>query len=131
MNVETKIKLLRIVLVLGGLTSLCLIPISKIWPSGFVWHGGEGEYYFQMIAGIYAVLGAFMIYAARNPSDPAHRSFLLFLVIVNIVHSIIMFFQAINDEMERGHLIGDVPILFFASILIWYLLPSKKQSNQT
>ena len=126
MNAETKNMLLKIVLIIGGLTSILLIPISKIWPSGFIWQGGEGEYYFQMIAGIYAVLGVFMIYVARNPANPAHRSFLLFLVMVNIVHSVIMFFQAINDEMEHGHLIGDVPILFVASILIWCLLPSRK-----
>ena len=129
MSADTKDKLLRIVLVLGGLTSLCLIPISKIWPSGFIWHGGEGEYYFQMIAGIYAIVGIFMIYVAKNPSDPAHRSFLWFLVVMNIVHAIIMFFQAINDDTEHGHLVGDVPILFFASVLIWYLMPPRLKSN--
>lgn len=126
MNTATKEKLLKLTLVLTGVTSLMMIPIGEIWPSGFVWHGGEGEYYFQMIGGIYAVLGAFMIYVAKNPSEPQHRTFLWFAIIVNIVHSVIMGVQAIGDRNEHGHLVGDVPILFIVSVVIWYLMPAKE-----
>ncbi len=126
MYTVNKVKLLKLVLILTGLTSLLMIPIGQVWPSGFIWHGGEGEYYFQMIGGIYAVLGAFMIYVAKDPEKQKHRTFLWFAIMVNIAHSVIMFFQALGDNNEHGHLVGDVPILFIVSIIIWYLMPEKK-----
>lgn len=129
MDTTTKIKMLKITLILTGITSIMMIPIGEVWPSGFVWHGGEGEYYFQMIGGIYATLGGYMIYVALNPTDPKHRTFLWFAIMVNIVHAVIMFFQAIGDEAEHGHLVGDVPILFFVSIIIWYLMPPKHMNE--
>lgn len=126
MNATTKDRLLKLTLILTGVTSILMIPIGEVWPSGFVWHGGEGEYYFQMIGGIYATLGAYMIYVAKNPSAPQHRTFLWFAIMVNIGHSVIMGFQAAGDPDEYGHLVGDVPILFIVSVVIWYLLPSKE-----
>lgn len=129
MNREKKEKLLKLTLLLTGLTSILMIPIGDVWPSGFVWHGGEGEYYFQMIGAIYATLGAFMIYVAKEPANPQHRTFLWFAILVNIAHSGIMFFQAIGDKNEHGHLVGDVPILFMVSIIIWYLMPPKPTNN--
>lgn len=125
MSATIREKLLKLSLILTGITSIMMIPIGGVWPSGFVWHGGEGEYYFQMIGGIYATLGVCLIYVAKNPSAPQHRTFLWFTIIVNIVHSVIMGLQAAGDPNEHGHLVGDVPILFISSIVIWYLLPPK------
>ena len=125
MNTATKEKLLKIVLLLTGITSIFMLPLAAVWPAGWQWHGGEGQYYFQMIAGIYATLGVYMIYVAKNPSDPKHRTFLWFAIFVNIVHGVIMLFQAVGDEMEHGHLVGDVPALIITSLIIWYLMPPK------
>lgn len=130
MNPAIKIKLLKLTLILTGITSILMIPIGEVWPSGFVWHGGEGEYYFQMIGGIYATLGAYMIYVAKDPSAPQHRTFLWFAIMVNIVHSVIMGFQAAGDHAERGHLVGDVPILFIVSVVIWILMPPKEAKER-
>ena len=129
MKPSTKETLLKTTLIVTGLVSILLIPIAKVWPSGFVWHGGEGAYYFQMIAGIYATMGGYMLYAAINPFEPRHRTFLFFVVVVNIVHAVIMGFQAAGDHSERGHLIGDVPLLFISSVLIWYLMPARKPES--
>jgi hypothetical protein len=41
-----------------------------------------------MICGIYAVLGAFLINAARNPSE--HRSLIWFTIWSSIVHALIL-----------------------------------------
>src|SRR5512137_2399376 len=57
----TRQKLLKIALMTCGAIFFTIYPLSLIWPSGWQWHGGHGQYYFQMICGIYAVLGAFLI----------------------------------------------------------------------
>ena len=72
MDASTREKGLRISLLVFGVIFFLVYPLALIWPSGWVWHGGEGQYYFQMIVGIYAVLGGFLIAAARNPS--AHHA---------------------------------------------------------
>ena len=41
-----------------------IYSLGFIWPSGWVWHGGDGSYYLQMICGVYGVLGIFLIAAA-------------------------------------------------------------------
>ena len=78
-----------------------------MWPSGWVWHGGEGTYYLQMICGLYAVLGIFLIAAARNPAE--NRSLISFTIWSSVVHAAIMAVQALSDSREYGHLVGDVP----------------------
>jgi hypothetical protein len=77
-----------------------------------------------MICGIYAVLGAYLIAAVRNPSE--HRSLISFTVWSSIVHASIMAAQATYDGHELGHLIGDVPALLFVAAVLWYLSPQKQ-----
>jgi hypothetical protein len=102
----------------------CLIyPLSLVWPSGWQWHGGEGAYYFQMICGVYATLGIFLIMAANNPAE--HRSLISFTIWSSIVHALIMAIQAIGDGQERGHLVGDVPALLLVALVLWLLMPPK------
>ena len=72
MDNQTKEKYLKMALVVFGIVFLLVYPLGVIWPAGWIWHGGQGTYYFQMICGIYAVLGIFLIAAARNPA--ANRS---------------------------------------------------------
>jgi hypothetical protein len=115
--------LLKAALIVFGVIFLLVYPLGLIWPSGWVWHGGEGRYYLQMICGIYAVLGAFLINAARNPSD--HRSLIWFTIWSSIVHALIMAAQSISDAHEIGHLVGDVPALLLVAVVLWLLLPSK------
>lgn len=114
-------KYLKIALVAFGVIFCLVYPIGLVWPSGWIWHGGEGQYYLQMIAGVYAVLGLFLIAASKNP--PAHRSLIQFTIWSSIVHAGIMAVQALSDGHERGHLVGDVPALLIAAAVLWYLLP--------
>jgi FtsH-binding integral membrane protein len=125
MNDSTREKLLKIALVAFGAIFFLIYPLGLIWPSGWLWHGGEGKYYFQMICGVYVVLGAFLIAAARNPSE--HRSLISFAIWSSVVHGCIMAAQAIYDGHEIGHLIGDVPALFLVAAVLWYLSPQKQQ----
>jgi hypothetical protein len=112
-------RVFKIALVVSGVLFGTLYPMGLIWPSGWVWHGGHGQYYLQMICGFYVVLGAYVIAAARNPSE--HRSLISFTVWSSIVHAGIMAAQAMYDGHEVGHLIGDVPALLLIAAVLWYL----------
>ena len=127
MTKESKEKVLKLALRVFGVIFLLVYPISIVWPSGWVWHGGEGVYYFQMIVGIYAVLGVFLIIAANNPTE--HRSLISFTVWSSVVHALIMAAQAIGDHNETGHLLGDVPALLLVAAVLWYLAPRKETST--
>jgi len=120
---EAKEKTLKLALRIFGVIFLFVYPLSIVWPSGWAWHGGEGAYYFQMIAGVYVVLGIFLIIAANNPAE--HRSLIQFTVWSSVVHGLIMAAQAIYDPNETGHLVGDVPAIFVVAIVLGLLAPRK------
>jgi Family of unknown function (DUF6632) len=88
MSEDTKEKYLKIALVVVGVIFWLIYPLSLIWPSGWIWHGGQGAYYLQMICGIYAVLGIYLIAAARNPGE--NRSLISFTIWSTVVHAAIM-----------------------------------------
>ncbi len=120
----SKDKYLKSSLVIFGGIFLLIYPIGLVWPAGWVWHGGSGSYYLQMICGIYAVLGIFLILAAKNPSE--HRSLIVFTIWSSLVHAGIMAIQAVGDRHETGHLTGDVPALILVALVLWYLMPKSK-----
>ena len=66
-----------------------------------------------MIRGIYAVLGIYLITAARNPGK--NRSLISFIIWSSVVHAAIMGTQALYDSREYGHLVGDVPALLLVA----------------
>ena len=115
----TREKLLRAALVTVGAIFFTIYPLSLVWPSGWQWHNGGGQYYFQMICGVYAVLGAYLIAAARDPSE--HRSLISFTVSSSVVHAGIMAVQATYDRHEMGRLVGNVPALLLVAAVLWYL----------
>ena len=121
MNPETREKYLKLALRLFGVIFMLVYPLSIVWPSGWQWHGGEGAYYFQMIVGVYATLGVFLILAANKPAE--HRSLIWFTVWSSVVHALIMAVQAIGDDAERGHLVGDVPALLLVAAVLGFLVP--------
>jgi hypothetical protein len=125
MNDSTREKLLKTALMVFGAIFFLIYPLGLVWPSGWQWHGGEGHYYLQMICGVYAVLGAFLIAAAREPSE--HRSLISFTVWSSVVHAGIMAAQSISDGHETGHLIGDVPALLLVAAVLWFLSPAKQR----
>jgi len=129
MNNDLKRKILKLALRVFGVIFLFVYPLGFVWPSGWVWHDGMGTYYLQMIAGIYAVLGIFLIIAAKNPE--AHRSLISFTVWSSLVHAAIMGVQAVGDKHETGHLMGDVPALVLVAVVLWYFSGSLRASRTT
>ncbi|BBD69023.1 hypothetical protein NIES4072_36450 [Nostoc commune NIES-4072] len=109
---------LRIALVIVGIAFLMVYPLMKIWSSGWSWQPGQYEYE-QMIIGIYATLGVFLLWASRKPE--AHLSLIWFTVWSSFVHGVIMAVHAVIDSAERGHLFGDVPALILVAIVLGFL----------
>ena len=116
MDEITREKFLKVALIAFGSIFFTIYPLGLIWPSGWQWHGGHGQYYLQMICGVYAVLGAYLIAAARNPSE--NRSLISFTIWSSVVHAGIMAVQATCDGHEMGHLVGDVPALLLVAAVL-------------
>ena len=121
-------RLLKTLLLVFGLVFILgVYPLMLFWPSGGRWNPAQPEYQ-QMILGVYATLGVFLVRARHNPSQ--HRSLILFTAWSSLVHGGIMLVQAIRDTAERGHLIGDVPVLIVVGIVLLLLAPNP-QVTQT
>ena len=111
---------LRVALVAFGIAFLLVYPLMVVWPSCWAWQPAQHEYE-QMIVGIYATLGIFLLWASREPE--AHLSLIWFTVWSSVVHGGIMAVQAIVDPAERGHLPGDVAALFLCAGVLGFLTP--------
>ena len=121
MDTRNNSQALRTVLIAVGLVFIFGIWIlMRVWPSGWQWQPSQPEYE-QMIMGVYATLGVFLVLAARDPRR--HRSLILFTAWSSLVHAGIMGVQALRDVAERGHLIGDVPALAIVGIVLLIMAP--------
>jgi hypothetical protein len=110
--------------VIGVVCIFGIWPLSVFWPSGWNWHGEGRSEYLEMILGIYATLGVFLVIAAFNPV--AHISLIWFTIWSSIVHGSIMTVQAVVEPRHIGHLWGDVPVLFAVAIVLAILVPRRK-----
>jgi len=130
MTEADRIRYLRIVLVVVGL--ICIVgfwPLTILWPSGWSWHAEGRSEYLEMILGIYATLGVFLLLASRDPL--AHRSLIWFTVWSSIVHGGIMAVQAVANTQHIGHLWGDVAALIIVAAVLAALTPRRGQRSAT
>jgi len=117
-----RIKYLRLALqAVGVIFIFGIYTLSIVWPSGWVWHTGHTSHYLQMILGVYATLGVFLLIASRNPL--AHLSLIWFTVWSSVVHAAIMAVQALTNSDQIGHLLGDVPALLVVAAVLAFLTP--------
>lgn len=125
MSEADRIKVLRVVLIVVGLTFIVgIYPLTIVWPSGWSWHAGQSDY-LQMILGIYATLGVFLIIASRNPL--AHRSLIWFTIWSSVVHGGIMAAQSLANSEHMGHLYGDVAALLIVAAVLAFLMPKSRE----
>jgi hypothetical protein len=122
---------LRIVLRLVGMTFIVgLYALVIVWPSGWSWHAGHSlnvPHYLQMILGVYATLGFFLLIASRNPL--AHLSLIWFAVWSSVAHAGIMAAQSLVNPEHRAHLVGDVPALLVVAAVLAVLTARKAASG--
>jgi hypothetical protein len=107
------------VIFIVGIYSLVIV-----WPSGWSWHSGQSHHlpqYLQVILGVYATLGIFLLVASRNPL--AHLSLIWFTVWSSVVHAGIMAVQALANPEHIRHLWGDVPALLVVAAVLALLTP--------
>ena len=118
-----RIKYLRSALQLVGVTFIFgIYPLTLVWSSGWSWHtGSHTPHYLQMILGVYAMLGIFLLMASRKPL--ANLSLIWFTIWSSVVHAGIMATQALANPEHIAHLWGDVPALFLVAILLAFLTP--------
>ncbi|HSC59712.1 MAG TPA: DUF6632 domain-containing protein [Rhizomicrobium sp.] len=125
------LSLLKIALVVFGVVMLLIYPLAIVWPSGWAWHEGApySNDYYMMIVGVYAVLGIFLILAARDPL--ANKSLIWFAAWSSLVHAGIMAQQSFGmtgGMNHMGHLMGDVPALLGVAVVLGGLLWSADKS---
>jgi hypothetical protein len=119
---QDRIKYLRVALQLEGVTFIFgIYALTIVWPSGWSWHTGHTPHYLQMILGVYATLGVFLLIASRNPL--ANLSLIWFTVWSSVVHAAIMAAQALVNPEHIGHLWGDVLALFLVAAVLTFLTP--------
>jgi hypothetical protein len=119
-----RIKYLRIALLVIGIVAIVGIwPLTVLWPSGWAWHEHGRSDYLEMILGIYATLGVFLILASRDPLR--HASLIWFAVWSSVVHGGIMAVQALAQPHQIGHLWGDVLVLFAIAAVLGVLMPRR------
>jgi len=122
---DGRLKYLRVALAAVGVIFIVgIYSLVMIWPSGWSWHSGESHHlphYLQMILGVYATLGVFLLIASRNPLQ--HLSLIWFTVWSSVVHAVIMAVQALANPDQVGHLLGDVPALLVVAAGLALLTP--------
>jgi hypothetical protein len=130
MSNNGKLMPLRVALAAVGIIFIVgVYPLTILWPSGWTWHMGGHSDYLQMILGIYATLGVFLLLAARHPLE--NLSLIWFTVWSSIVHGVIMAAQSLAYPEHRGHLLGDVPaLLLIAVVLALLTLSAEKTESQ-
>jgi hypothetical protein len=122
MNATDRLKFLRVALIAVGLIFLLgVYPLTILWPAGWAWHRDGQSLYLQMILGIYATLGVFLLIASRDPL--ANRGLIWFAVWSSVVHGAIMAAQSVVYPEHRGHLLGDVPALLIVAVVLGFLMP--------
>ena len=68
MTESDRIKYLRVALFIVGLIFIFGIwPLTILWKSGWARHAGGRAEYLEMILGVYATLGVFLMIASRDP----------------------------------------------------------------
>lgn len=93
-----------------------------MFPDSWMWEPRQPEYE-QMILGVYATLGVFLLIASRKPEE--HLSLIWFTAISNLVHGGIMLAQALADPADSDNLVGDVPALIALGILLVIVTPKR------
>jgi hypothetical protein len=124
----THTTLLKAALVVFGIAFLLIYPLSIVWPSGWAWHAGAPYVsdYFMMIVAVYAVLGVFLILAARDPD--ANGSLIWFTIVSSLVHAGVMAVQSFGMPEHMGHLMGDVPALVGVGVVLAILMLSRDKT---
>ncbi len=106
---------LKVLLVLVGLLFLvAAYPLTQV---------NQPEVGEQMLGGVYATLGVFLLLAIRNPS--AHRSLIAFTAWSSLAHAAVMAVQATHNLIPRDDLLRAVLPLAIVGLALIALAPAR------
>jgi uncharacterized protein DUF6632 len=118
---------LQVVLVVLGLgtaganISALVTSLGRLSPTG----GTTAPMFYTILA----VLGVFLLLAARNPS--AYRSLIAYTVWSSLAHGAVMTVMAIQLPNKRGELLIGVATAFLPAVLLLVLAPRKEPALAT
>jgi hydrogenase/urease accessory protein HupE len=114
----------------GAFLTLLLPFMFDLWPGGFRWaHPSMHAPYERMIIAVYVSLGICLFVAAR---DPARHAILIdFTILSSLLHGAVMTYDALAQDHEMMHLVGDVPALFVVAGLLLWLHPRRAPTGAT
>jgi hypothetical protein len=111
----TRERVLQGLLVVSGLLFLAAAYPLTQW--------NQPEAMEQMLGGVYATLGIFLLLAVRSPS--ANRSLIAFAAWSSIIHAAVMAVQATRNVIPRGDLLSAVLPLFVIGVALIVLAPAR------
>ena len=82
----------------------------------------------QMLGGVYATLGIFLLLALRNPSE--NRSLIAFTAWSSFIHASVMTVQSLHDVAERAHLLGGALAFVVIGVALVVLAPTKVRVSE-
>ena len=82
----------------------------------------------QMLGGVYATLGIFLLLALRNTS--ANRSLVAFTAWSSLIHAAIMAVQAFHNVIPREDLLRAVLPLVIIGVALIVLAPAKRSGER-
>lgn len=112
-------RVLKFVLIMAGL--LCLAGLYPLVES--LRHWRRSDDIVPMFLSLYVTLGAFLLFAARNPSE--HRSLILFAAWSSFAHTGVMLVQSYNDVGDRPMLFGMSAILLLIGVALIAVAPAR------
>lgn len=107
MSFDTRLKYLRVALNLFGFFFLVVLAplILGLWPSGWTWGVDQGySHYALMIIAMYAVLGGFLLLAARKPQ--AYSAIIWYTVWSSVLHGVVMAGTSLYRSRGGGTFFG-------------------------
>jgi hypothetical protein len=123
-------KRLSIFMIVVGVSLIVLLPFAfDVWPAGFRWSHPHGHpAYERMIVAIYMSLGVCLIAAARDPLK--HAILIDFTILSSVAHGGVMTYDAIAQDGELAHRVGDVPLLLVLAVVLVVCHPKRLARGQ-
>ncbi len=100
--------------------------LTLIFPEGFLWDMHKGAHWSPYAFMMLSLYLAWCILLIRGANDPENNVLLFdWAILGNLLHALLMLFQALFLEHELQHLWGDVPVLFILTYILWHFSPRR------
>ena len=119
--------------------------VTLLYPPGFFWGELPADFpilgpahppshyhgthpYLLMIYSLYVAWCILLIRGAKDPK--ANAALFDWGILANILHPLLMVFQAFTAPNEHAHMWSDIPMLLSLSAVCWYFHPNRKRAAE-